>query len=69
MFGLPLNNILAGHEILSVTTSKNVTLTFWVGCLMVSVTHFYAMGNNYVNLAHPSLIATLRTDGTNIANI
>ena len=32
MFGLPLKNVWTGHEILSVTTTKNVTLTLGVGC-------------------------------------
>ena len=31
MFGLPLKNVSAGHEILSVTASKNVTFTLGVG--------------------------------------
>ena len=36
MFGLPLKNVSNGHEILSVTTSKNVTLTLGVGCFTLS---------------------------------
>ena len=32
MCGLPLKNVSAGHEILSVTASKKVALTLGVGC-------------------------------------